>query len=92
MKWFVFIILFLAAIVFGFEMAQDPGYALFVYHDWMVQMPLWFALLILVFLLFFVVFFTRVSCGLMFLKRSLKLWWLERRFRKNEIEAQKKRK
>ena len=84
MKWLFFIIIFLAAMVFGFEMVQDPGYALFVYHGWMVQMPLWFALLSLLLLLFFVYFFTRIFCGAMFFKRSIRFWWLERRFHKNQ--------
>lgn len=86
MKLILFIILFIGAIAFGFEIVQDPGYALFVYHGWMVQMPLWFAVLILALLLFFVYFFTRILCGFIFLKRSIKFWWLERRFRKNTIE------
>lgn len=82
MKWLFLTIIFLVAILFGFEMVQDPGYALFVYHGWMVQMPLWFALLILLLLLFFVHFFTRIVCSIFFLKRSLKFWWRERSFRK----------
>ena len=90
MKWLFFIIIFLVAMVFGFEMIQDPGYALFVYHGWMVQMPLWFAVLLLLLLLFFVYFFTRLLCGFMFLKRSIRFWWLERRFRKKEMKNLKK--
>ncbi len=90
MKWLFFIIIFLAAMLFGYEIIQDPGYALFVYHNWMVQMPLWFAFLLLLFLLFFVYFFTRITCGLIFLKRSIKFWWLERSFRRKEMKNQKK--
>ncbi|MES2204605.1 MAG: heme biosynthesis HemY N-terminal domain-containing protein [Pseudomonadota bacterium] len=86
MKWLFFIIIFLAAMAFGFEMVQDPGYALFVYHGWMVQMPLWFALLLLLLLLFFVYFFTRLLCVFMFLKRSIRFWWLERCFHKKELK------
>ena len=90
MKWLFFIIIFIAAIAFGFEMVQDPGYALFVYHGWMVQMPLWFALLIVVLLLFFVHFFTRIVCHIIFMKRSLTFWWRERIFRQTTIKNQKK--
>jgi len=90
MKWIFFIIIFIAAIVFGFEMVQDPGYALFVYHGWMVQAPLWFVFLILLLLVFFVYFATRILCGIFFMKRSLKFWWMERRFLKNAAKNPKK--
>lgn len=90
MKWIFFLIVFLAAIFFGFEMVQDPGYALFVYHGWMVQMPLWFFLLILLLLLIFVYFATRILCAIIFMKRSLKFWWMERRLRKYETKNLKK--
>lgn len=89
MRWLFFIVIFFAAVMFGFEMIQDPGYALFVYHGWMVQMPLWLVLLLLLLLLFFVYFSTRLLCGFIFLKRSLRFWWLERRFRKRNHVKQK---
>ena len=92
MKWFFLVIVFIAAMLVGFEIMQDPGYALFVYHGWMVQMPLWLVSLLLLLLMFFVYFFTRILCALIFFKRSIRFWWLERRFRRKEIENNKNRK
>jgi len=41
-------------------------------------------------LVFFVYFATRILCGIFFMKRSLKFWWMERRFLKNAAKNPKK--
>lgn len=89
MLWFFLPLLFILVIVFGIEIVKDSGYALFVYHDWSVQMPLWFALLLLFSLLIIVYFVTRTFSRLFFLKKSLRLWWLERCFHKKKTENKK---
>src|SRR5580692_7393770 len=46
---FIFILLlFVASILLGLKIAQDPGYAFFSYQQWSVEMPLWFAVLALI--------------------------------------------
>lgn len=90
MKWLFFVIIFLIAIFLGVEIVKEPGYALFVYKDWTVQMPLWFCLLGLLIVLFSVYFFTRIFCSVVFLKRSIKFWWRERCFHQKEIKSKKK--
>ncbi len=40
--WLIFLI---ASVWFGLEIVRHPGYVLVVYQPWMIQMPLWFALL-----------------------------------------------
>lgn len=85
MRILFFIIIFVMAIFLGFEIVQNPGYALFVYKDWMVQMPLWVALLLLFFFLIVVHFATRLFYSVIFLKKSLRLWWLERLFLKKKL-------
>lgn len=89
-KWFFLIILFVAAILFGFEIAKDPGYALFVYHGWTVQMPLWLALLLLLLLLFCVYIVMRIFYAIVFMKYSIKLWWFKNRFLQKEKKKQGK--
>lgn len=89
MRWFFLLILFIAAIFFGYEIVKDPGYALFVYHGWMVQMPLWVALLLFLLLLFFVYVVTRLFCSIAYVKYSIKLWWLKRSLDKKEMKKQK---
>lgn len=53
MKRFIFFLLILLVSVFiGVKIAEDPGYALFAYRHWTVEMPLWFMVVgVIVFLL-----------------------------------------
>jgi len=86
MRWIFFIILFFAAIFFGTQIIQDPGYALFVYHDWSIQMPLWIAIL-----LFFVLFLSFYFCMKLFFNfiligYSLKIWRLKRELREKNAK------
>ena len=46
--WLLFLI---ASVWFGLNVMRHPGYLFIVYQPWMVQMPLWFALIATVFLL-----------------------------------------
>lgn len=52
MKKFLFLlIVLLFAVVIGIKVAQDPGYALFVYQQWSVEMPLWLSFVLAMFVL-----------------------------------------
>lgn len=42
-KILFFLMVFIFALIIGVFMAHDPGYALFAYGHWTVQMPLWVA-------------------------------------------------
>lgn len=54
MRRFIVFLFFLAASVFlGWKIAQDPGYALFSYQHWSVEVPLWLAVLGVIILFFF---------------------------------------
>ena len=56
MKRFIFyLFLLLAAVWLGLKIKADPGYALFAYQHWTVEMPLWFAgfLIFLTYLAFY---------------------------------------
>lgn len=44
----MFLLFLVASVWLGLEVAHHPGYLLVVYQPWMVQMPLWFALLALI--------------------------------------------
>lgn len=45
MRRFIFILFILVISVFaGLKIAEDPGYAIFAYRYWTVEMPLWFAI------------------------------------------------
>ncbi|HSW69991.1 MAG TPA: heme biosynthesis HemY N-terminal domain-containing protein [Gammaproteobacteria bacterium] len=47
-RFIVFIIILILSVWLGLQIAQDPGLALLTYHNWSVEMPLWFAVLSLI--------------------------------------------
>ena len=50
MKQLLFYLLILTVAIFcGVHIAKDPGYALFAYQHWTVEMPLWLAIFLGVF-------------------------------------------
>lgn len=51
----IFLILLVASVWLGLEVLRHPGFLLIVYQPWMVQMPIWFALLS--FVIFFFLFY-----------------------------------
>lgn len=44
-RLFLYILILAAAIWLGLQIKNDPGYALFAYGQWTMEMPLWFAVL-----------------------------------------------
>ena len=58
---FIFLVLILmVSVLVGLKIAEDPGYAIFAYKHWTMEMPLWFAVVsvILGLLLFYFIFFS----------------------------------
>src|SRR5579872_3278034 len=53
----IFLFFLIASIALGAEMARHPGYALFTYGQWALELPLWFFLVALL-LAFFLFHFT----------------------------------
>src|SRR5689334_18287452 len=43
LRLFIFLIALLASVWFGVVVVKHPGFLLIVYQPWMVEMPLWFA-------------------------------------------------
>ena len=44
-RFIVLLLLLIVSVWLGLKIAADPGYALFSYQHWSVEMPLWFAVL-----------------------------------------------
>lgn len=60
MRRFIWFLLILSLSVWiGLKIAKDPGVALFVYRQWSIEMPLWFALGSIIAILFLGYFFLR---------------------------------
>ena len=81
----IFLLLLIASVWLGLEIIWHPGYLLVVYQPWMVQMPLWFALLsVIIFLVLFYLLIDSID-RLQFLWYRLKNWLHSRSTRVNLI-------
>jgi HemY protein len=75
-RFIIFLFIFIFSVCLGLKIAADPGFAFFSYQRWSVEMPLWFAGLLLLLLLFLSYFVMRLLNGVGF---SLYRWknWLQ---------------
>lgn len=71
----ILLVLLIASVWAGLQILHHPGYLLLVYGSWMMQMPVWFALLST--LIFLMVFYLIISgfdrCQMLWIR--LKNWW-----------------
>ena len=84
----IVLVFLVASVLLGLEVIRHPGYVLIMYQPWMVQMPLWFALLcalILIGLLYIVI--TSVD-RVQFLLFRIKNWLRFRREHKAYSKTQ----
>ena len=78
-RLFLFLIFLIASVWMGVALLRHPGFLFIVYQPWMVQMPLWFAL-IATFIIFGLFYFLITGIdGLYFLWFRLKSWLRFRR-------------
>lgn len=83
-----FILLLVASVWLGLEIANHPGYVLLYYKPWMVQMPVWFALV--AFILFLGIFYIIIDSidRLEFLWFRIKNWSRIRKEHKSYSKTQ----
>lgn len=80
MRRLIVLLLFLfASVWFGLTIMQHPGYVFVVYQPWMMQMPLWFALIALFIAFLFFYFLINSIDRLRFLWYRIKNWLRFRR-------------
>ncbi len=83
------LIFLLASVWVGMELVRHPGFLLIVYQPWMVQMPLWFAVLgIIIFLGLFYLLITIID-RLAFVRLRLKNWLYIRREHQSYSKTQR---
>jgi HemY protein len=51
-RLFWFLVVLLISVWLGLKISEDPGYALFAYKHWTVEMPLWFAVVAFIVIVF----------------------------------------
>lgn len=84
----IFLCFLIFSVWFGVEVVNHPGYLLLVYQPWLVQMPLWFALLstIIIFALFYIII--NVADRLQFFSFKIKNYFRFRREQKSYSKTQ----
>lgn len=84
----IILLILVSSVWFGLEVVRHPGYLLLVYQPWMVQMPVWLALLgiIITFGLFYLLIDSIDQ--LQFLSLRLKNWLRTHRERKSYSKTQ----
>jgi HemY protein len=84
----IILLILIASVWLGLLIIWHPGYLLLVYQPWMMQMPLWFALLcVLVFLFLFYILITGID-KLQFLWFQFKNWLHFRRTQRSYSATQ----
>lgn len=73
------LIALLAAVWVGVTISKDPGYMLLVYRGWSMEMPLWFALFVLILFCVLLYFFLRLLFGIIHSWDLLTNWLRVRR-------------
>ncbi|MFU8798282.1 MAG: heme biosynthesis protein HemY [Gammaproteobacteria bacterium] len=67
----------------GLQISKDPGYALFAYKLWTVEMPLWMVLILFVLAFAILYFFLRLLSQTGAIGRRFRAWRTQRRHRRS---------
>lgn len=74
--WTLILVLFLATIA-GIYIRQDPGYVLFAYRDWTMEMPLWLSAVLFILLLSLALFTLWILNTVFQSGYRVKGWWFK---------------
>lgn len=73
-KLITLFLILLLSVWLGLKMMQDPGYALFLWKDWTIEMPLWLSVFSILLVFFVLYFLVRLISGTRSLGGRLALW------------------
>ncbi|MCW5589401.1 MAG: hypothetical protein KIT27_07015 [Legionellales bacterium] len=80
MKRFLLYILFLVlAVILGLKIQHDPGYALFAYGQWTVEMPLWFGFILFFTVIIIIIAIYQIIYSSINTTQHFHYWWKKRR-------------
>lgn len=85
----IFLLFLIVSVWFGLEVVRHPGYLLIVYQPWLVQMPIWFALLATILILALFYFLITSVDRIQFLWFRLKNWLHIRREHQSYSKTQR---
>lgn len=89
LRFIVFLMILVVSVYVGLKVAEDPGFALFTYQNWSVEMPLWLAFLALIVSFYLVSLIVRFFDDLDFSWYRFHAWRSLRR--KNKADTQTNR-
>lgn len=75
MRLWLFLLVLIFSAGFGVMIRQDPGYALFAYGNWTVEMPLWLSLMFMILTVFFFLLVSWAIHVTVSSSQKVKLWW-----------------
>ncbi len=75
MRLLLFLFILIFSVGFGVLIRQDPGYALFAYGNWTVEMPLWLSITFMVLTVFFFLFISWAIHVTVSSSQKVKMWW-----------------
>lgn len=82
-RFIIFLIILIASVWLGLQIAKDPGLAFFSYRQWSIEMPLWFAAVSFIVILLFFYFILCLFTGIDGLFYRWKNWLRFRRIHKS---------
>lgn len=85
-RYLAYILILIIAVMIGLEIVKDPGYALFSYQQWTVELPLWLLAFIIIILFAILMFIIRAFDNTRFLMQKMAYW----RQRRNLLKMQRK--
>lgn len=75
----LFLILLVGSVWLGLQIYADPGYALFTYRGWTVEMPLWFAAFVIIAIFILIYSFMRLIARISGVSKRVRKWSRTRR-------------
>lgn len=82
MRSFFYVLILLTAILVGLEVIHDPGYVLFYFHHWTVEMPFWLCLLAFIIIIYIGHLVWRVVYDLFHRRGIIRSWHQHRNLHK----------
>lgn len=73
-----FVLIFALAAGFGVMIHNDPGYSLFAYKDWTIEMPLWLTLIFLILIVIAIIALLSLFNFIFGSRNRLRAWWARR--------------
>jgi HemY protein len=75
----LFLLVLIASVWLGVEFSQHPSYVLLAYRQWVIEVPLWLAMILLMTVILMLYFVLKVSVFFHHLNDGFLGWWRKRR-------------